>query len=134
MGAWDVDVFKNDPALDWLEEFVQFPERSTVDVILDEILEEDYIDSWAAEEALAAIEVVTIAKGNSKTKLKQLEKVDFSELNDEIDKKFIAKCTEVLDKVIKRDEENEIYELWEDTETLPKWLELIKDMRKRLNE
>ncbi len=134
MGAWDVDVFKNDPALDWLEEFVQFPERSTIDVILDEILEEDYIDSWAAEEALAAIEVVTIAKGNSKTKLKQLEKVDFSELNEEIDKKFIVKCTEVLDRIAKRDDENEIYELWEDTETLPKWLELIKDMRRRLNE
>ena len=134
MGAWDVDVFKNDPALDWLEEFVQFPERSTIDVIWDEILEEDYIDSWAAEEALAAIEVVTIAKGNSKTKLKQLEKVDFSELNEEIDKKFIVKCTEVLDRIAKRDDENEIYELWEDTETLPKWLELIKDMRRRLNE
>ena len=134
MGAWDVDVFKNDPALDWLEELVQFPERSTIDVILDEILEEDYIDSWAAEEALAAIEVVTIAKGNSKTKLKQLEKVDFSELNEEIDKKFIVKCTEVLDRIAKRDDENEIYELWEDTETLPKWLELIKDMRRRLNE
>ena len=45
MGAWEVNVFKNDSALDWLEEFVQFPERSTIDVILDEILEEDYVDS-----------------------------------------------------------------------------------------
>jgi len=134
MGAWEVNVFKNDSALDWLEEFVQFPERSTIDVILDEILEEDYVDSWAAEEALAAVEVVAIARGKSKEKLKQLEKVDFTELNREIDTKLIAKCTEVLDRIVKKNDQNEIYELWEDTDTLPKWLDLIKDMKKRIKE
>ena len=134
MGAWEVNVFKNDSALDWLEEFVQFPERSTIDVILDEILEEDYVDSWAAEEALAAVEVVAIARGKSKEKLKQLEKVDFTELNREIDTKLIAKCAEVLDRIVKKNDQNEIYELWEDTDTLPKWLDLIKDMKKRIKE
>lgn len=134
MGAWEVNVFKNDSALDWLEEFVQFPERSTIDVILDEILEEDYVDSWAAEEALAAVEVVAIARGKSKEKLKQLEKVDFTELNREIDTKLIAKCVEVLDRIVKKNDQNEIYELWEDTDTLPKWLDLIKDMKKRIKE
>lgn len=134
MGAWEVNVFKNDSALDWLEEFVQFPERSTIDVILDEILEEDYVDSWAAEEALAAVEVVAIARGKSKEKLKQLEKVDFTELNREIDTKLIAKCIEVLDRIVKKNDQNEIYELWEDTDTLPKWLDLIKDMKKRIKE
>ncbi len=134
MGAWEVNVFKNDSALDWLEEFVQFPERSTIDVILDEILEEDYVDSWAAEEALAAVEVVAIARGKSKEKLKQLEKVDFTELNREIDTKLIAKCTEVLDRIVKKNDQNEIYELWEDTDTLAKWLDLIKDMKKRIKQ
>ena len=134
MGAWEVNVFKNDSALDWLEEFVQFPERSTIDVILDEILEEDYVDSWAAEEALAAVEVVAIARGKSKEKLKQLEKVDFTEKNGEIDTKLIAKCVEVLEKKKKKNDQNEIYELWEDTDTLPKWLDLIKDMKKRIKE
>ena len=134
MGAWEVNVFKNDSALDWLEEFVQFPERSTIDVILDEILEEDYVDSWAAEEALAAVEVVAIARGKSKEKLKQLEKVDFTELNEEKDTKLIAKCVEVLDRIVKKNDQNEIYELWEDTDTLPKWLDLIKDMKKRIKE
>lgn len=134
MGAWEVNVFKNDSALDWLEEFVQFPERSTIDVILDEILEEDYVDSWVAEEALAAVEVVAIARGKSKEKLKQLEKVDFTELNREIDTKLIAKCTEVLDRIVKKNDQNEIYELWEDTDTLAKWLDLIKDMKKRIKE
>ena len=134
MGAWEVNVFKNDSALDWLEEFVQFPERSTIDVILDEILEEDYVDSWAAEEALAAVEVVAIARGKSKEKLKQLEKVDFTELNGEIDTKLIAKCVEVLDRIVKKNDQNEIYDLWEDTDTLPKWLDLIKDMKKRIKE
>ena len=134
MGAWEVNVFKNDSALDWLEEFVQFPEKSTIEVILDEILEEDYVDSWAAEEALAAVEVIAIARGKSKEKLKQLEKVDFAELNGEIDTKLIAKCVEVLDRIAKKNDQNEIYELWEDTDTLLKWLDLIKDMKKRIKE
>jgi uncharacterized membrane protein len=55
-------------------------------------------------------------------------------LNGEIDTKLIAKCVEVLDRIVKKNDQNEIYELWEDTDTLPKWLDLIKDMKKRIKE
>ena len=57
MGAWSEETFGNDTACDWIYGFLEEPGMAKVNQNLEVVLgEDDYVDSDAACEALAACE------------------------------------------------------------------------------
>lgn len=131
MGAWGIGNFENDAAGDWLYEFGENPTQEFLKKTLDAIFEEEYLDSDIASEALAAIEAITLIKGNSKEDKEELEGIDFDTLKNDFDKVIFDKSIKCIDRVLEKNN-NELYELWEESESFDDWINTVLDLKKRI--
>lgn len=64
MGAWGTGIFENDDVLDWKADLLDSDDIDLIEETIEEVLEEDYIESDLASNALGAIEILVALQGN----------------------------------------------------------------------
>lgn len=122
--------FENDSASDWLYEFKENPTKDFLEKTLDAIFKEEYLDSDVALEALSAIEAITLIKGKSKED-EELENIDFDVLKKEFDSSLYHKSAKCIDRILDKNN-NELYELWEESESFEDWKNVISGLKNRI--
>jgi hypothetical protein len=131
MGAWGIGNFENDSAGDWLYEFGENPTKVFLEKTLDTVFKEEYLDSDIASEALATIEAITLIMGNSKEDKEELENVDFDTLKSSFDTALYDKSIKCLNRILEKNN-NELYELWEESESFEDWKNVVLDLKNRV--
>jgi hypothetical protein len=135
MGAWGFKHFENDSASDWLYDF---SENSTIAFLvetLESILEDKYLDSDTSSAGLAAIESITLIKGESSEDIEELEGVKIKDIESVLNIDIYKKCIIAIDRILSK-ENNELYELWEESESFEDWkkeVEYLRDRIRKLN-
>jgi len=131
MGAWGIKNFENDTAGDWLYDF---EENSTIEFLeetLDAVFLEQFLDGDIASAALAAMEAVTLIKGNSRENAEEIENVTIKLIEKKLDRNFYNKCIQVIDRILSK-ENNELFELWEESDLFTEWKNVVSDLKTRI--
>jgi hypothetical protein len=132
MGAWGFKNFENDSASDWL---YYFSEKCTLKFLLKTIKavqkEKDYLDSDVSSECLAAIESIAIIKGVSSEDIEELEEVNIKKVEKELNQDIYKECIISIDRILSK-ENNELYELWEESESFEDWKKEVEYLRDRI--
>lgn len=131
MGVWGIGNFDNDSASDWLYEFEGNPTRDFLEKTLDTVFNEEYLDSNLASEALTAIEAITLIMGNSKEDEEELENVDFEVLKNNFDTSLFDKSIKCINRILEKSN-NELYTLWEESESFEDWKNVVLDLKTRI--
>jgi len=117
MGAWGIGNFENDAAGDWLYEFGENSTKEFLEQTLETVFKEEYLDSDIVSEVLASIESITLIMGNSKEDKEELENIDFDTLKNDFDTVLFDKSIKCIERILEK-ENNGLYELWEESESL----------------
>jgi hypothetical protein len=135
MGTWGVGTFDNDTACDWKYDLESADDLSLVAETFGAVLVagDDYLDSDAACNGLAACEVVARLKGNWGPRNSYTESLDKWVMDhpqsppDDVVRDAIA----VIDRVLTQP--SELVALWEDNADFnAAWKESVKDLRQRV--
>lgn len=134
MGAWGTGVFENDDVLDWKADLLESEGIELIEGTIEEVLEEEYIESDLASNALGAIEILAALQGKPGEEITNNSSYT-EDLNDWISthkgqgKKLISKAKRAIKKIKK---DSELKELWEESEEYQTWLKTINDLEDRL--
>ncbi len=135
MGAWAVDAFGNDDALDWAYELEESNDLSLVESAFEKVLatKDDYLEAIDATQALAAVEVVARSQGNwgarnsySETVDKWVEKVK-PVPSVELSQKAHSTIERILDK------KSELEELWKESDEYDAWYASVQELKSRVH-
>src|SRR5260370_26552304 len=134
MGAWAHDTFDNDTACDWAFGLEKVNDLSLVTGALAGILEtgNDYLDSDAACEGLAACEVIARLKGNWGVRNAYTEPVDnwVSAHPIPVSAALAQQAAAVIDRVLSPP--SELLDLWGDGKDPQEWHEAVSNLRARV--
>jgi len=132
MGAWGTGNFDNDTALDWVYDLEDREDLSLVVDTIDAVLQEEYIDTTVAEEALVAIEVLARLKGNFGKDNAYSEDVDKWVKNHplQVEDALLQKAKEAIDMILS--DKSELKELWEEVDEYDVWSSEVLDLKDRL--
>ncbi|MDK8189265.1 DUF4259 domain-containing protein [Paenibacillus sp. UMB7766-LJ446] len=136
MGAWGTGIFENDDVLDWKLDLFDTDDMELIEETIEEVLEEEYIESDLASNALGAIEILAALQGSPGKEILNKQS-DTEDLYDWINthkgkgkgKELISKAKRAVKKIKK---DSELKELWEESEEYLIWLNAINDLEKRL--
>ncbi|MFV0505976.1 MAG: DUF4259 domain-containing protein [Bacteroidales bacterium] len=129
MGAWGTGILENDTAGDWLFDFEENQSVEFLAETLDAVFEDDYLDSDVASEALAAIELVLfILKDEDDDRFEDLE---LTLSKDQLDSPILKKCIKCIERIQDKNN-NELYELWEESDSFEEWKTNIVELGNRI--
>lgn len=133
MGAWDVGTFDNDTACDWAYGIEKADDLSLVRETFDRVIAvgDDYLESDAACEGLAACEVIARLKGNWGIRNPYTETIDkWIEGHASLPYEgLVPLATAVIDRVLTTP--SELLELWEEGDAT-EWKRAVQDLRVRV--
>lgn len=141
MGAWEVENFGNDDAMDFVADVETGGKKSILTAIKTAADAAEYPEAPECCIALAAIEYIAAAKGNPSA--------DFPEEAEEwlsknkllpftlgglfgIGAKEIDITSLSLSAIEKIKTRSELKELWEESGEFEKWLTIVQDLEKRI--
>lgn len=130
MGAWGTGILENDSALDFLGELENYTTLTFVKKKLQTLLNQDEIEAFEAEEALAGIEIIKamiIKESESDT---ILEWIDI--YTKKVPEDLISLADQIIDKIVQ--EESEISELWKESELYEEWKSNVYTLKSQLHE
>jgi hypothetical protein len=127
MGAWGVQAFQNDDALDWLEEL----EAGGAEVVRQGLtaVTNGYIDAPDGTIAVAAAEVTAAAQGNPHGDLPEEVATWVTAHGYEFTAEDAQLALEAVERVA--GEESELAELWDEADE-PEWKESLENLTERL--
>jgi hypothetical protein len=129
MGAWSIEHFDNDAALDWLYDFSMNPSVQALEDTFKAVANtEDYIESDDGSAVLAAAEVIAAAKGKKSTAYPEDTEV-FSRLK--ISPELIARALQAID-IVSRQDNSELKELWQESDEYDDWQKAVNELKERL--
>jgi hypothetical protein len=129
MGAWSIEHFDNDAALDWLYDFSMDPSVQALEDTFKAVADtEDYIESDDGSAVLAAAEVIAAAKGKKSTAYPEDTEV-FSRLK--ISPELIARALQAID-IVSRQDNSELKELWQESDEYEDWQKAVDELKERL--
>jgi hypothetical protein len=135
MGAWAIDSFGNDDALDWLGDLEEHSDLRLVEQTIQRVLTagSDYLQAPEATQALAAAEVIASAFGNPGPAAKDRKVlVDWlARVRPSPSASLAESARGAIDRIV--GENSELNELWEDTDDYDAWVEDVKNLRDRLD-
>jgi len=132
MGAWGNGNFENDGAIDWLNDFLVGPKESkVVEAIYKILYQEEFIDSDESFEALAAAELIAAKRGNKSQDLPE-EVHTSSTLACIMDPTLNIPARQAVEKIINFKGHSELRALWQESDEYDQWLEVQKELIKRL--
>ncbi|WP_354637493.1 DUF4259 domain-containing protein [Kitasatospora camelliae] len=128
MGTWDIGPFDNDTAADFactLDETAPDEREDLIrSTLAATVRTRDYLDSWHAEESVAAAALVAAQCPDGEPVTTTYGP---SEALPCFATDLRAVAAEALDRVLA--EESELAELWDDTDSGPQWRRSISDLR-----
>jgi hypothetical protein len=133
MGSWGLGPFENDTACDWGYDLEKSTDLSVIERALDSVVEaRDYLEAPAAEEALAAAEVVARLQGNWGPRTSYTETVDawVKKTDSQITSELASKAVAAINRVLTPP--SELLELWQDTDDFDTWKKLLGELAKRV--
>lgn len=131
MGAWNVNPFGNDAALDWLWELESNADgASFIGETLDTVIDNDDSESRREEEAVAAAAIVAAASADPVGRLAKDAKSWVLSKGFVPDIPLIDKAIRALDALMA---DSELRELWEESGSLKSWLKNTKGLVDTLN-
>ncbi|MBV1877413.1 MAG: DUF4259 domain-containing protein [Pseudomonadales bacterium] len=129
MGAWGLDVFENDSAMDWLFELTESDGASILEEALS-IDAEEYIEVDEGSAALAAIEVINSLRDKGPVNLPGPVS-EWINANRSIETtNLVTKAKRVLG-IVSNPEISEVSQLWLEQEY--DWDGMVNDIAARLN-
>lgn len=135
MGAWGIRPFENDTALDFVADFEDNMSFSYLRRTVEAVITEDYLEADQVIEAIAAMELIAAIKGNPSDDFPDLDTITLEDLQEKYESKVsnysLSLCEDAL-SVIKREEDNELFELWDDADASEEWLTTLEDLEDRL--
>jgi len=133
LGAWDVDSFGNDTAIDWTFGLEEVSDLSLVGAALGAVMDTgtDYLDADLACKAIAACEVVARLRGNWGKRDAYTESVDqwVSANQLPVSPALMEKVGIVIDRILQ--ESSELFELWEESGDFENWKAAMTNLRDR---
>jgi hypothetical protein len=133
MGSWGLGPFENDTACDWGYDLEKSTDLSVIERALDSVVEaRDYLEAPAAEEALAAAEVVARLQGNWGPRTSYTETVDawVKKTDSQITSELASKAVAAINRVLTPP--SELLELWQDTDDFDTWKKLLGELAQRV--
>ena len=132
MGAWDNGNFGNDDAMDFVSEVQNKDSIVNAIVTISNTAINEYIELTDCCNALAAIEYIATALGNTAKDFPEeaLEWVSDNKLLLLQDEKLIINAHLALEKIKAN---SELKELWEETAEFEDWLNIIEGLKKRIS-
>ncbi len=134
MGAWGTGIFENDDVLDWKADLLDSDDIELIEETIEEVLEEEYIESDVASNALGAIEILAALQGkpgqeilNSQSNTEDL--YEWIDAHKGKGKNLISKAKRAMKKIKK---DSELQELWEESGEYSSWLNTLNDLESRL--
>lgn len=132
MGAWGVEAFQNDQALDWVWELERDGGKTMLTKALDTVNNlpaGEYLDGDYGREAIATAELVAALKGSRLKYLpenaeKWLEKNPTANTPD-----LSPQCLTALDRILN---EGELAALWADSKYDKEWRAYMAGLQSRL--
>lgn len=135
MGAWDSDPFGNDSACDWIYQLETVNDLSLIENTLKAVIEVggEYLESFEAEQAVAAVDTIARLKGNFYVKNPSTETLDkwVESNNFEINSELIDLSVKVLDRI--QTAPSELLELWEESDEFSNWKKHLEDLKIRIS-
>ena len=131
MGAWSSDPFGNDTAGDWAYGLEDVDDLSLIEETIQKLLDvgDDYLESPAAEEAIAAIDTIARLKGRFYAKNAYTESVDAWVATHQIvpPAPLVLNALKALDRILS--DQSEAMELWSESDDFEAWKKHISDLR-----
>ena len=109
MGTWDVGIFDNDAALDWVGELSNQEGTAQINAALDDVLDTggEYLEGDLSNQALAAIEALTLSYGaGDESACPEALRDWVVENNSAIDSALLEKSLRVIDRILTEPSEN----------------------------
>lgn len=130
MGTWSAKPFGNDTALDWLSDLTK--QKNGASIVANAI--EQVINSYdgcstKAEEALAAISIIAASTDQSVKGTSQEAKAWIIQTGYVPTREIIDNSLEAIKAITSG---SELYDLWEETESLKTWLKDTEKLKERL--
>ena len=134
MGAWGIQSFANDDAMDWLPILESSDDFTAVHDALDAVADSggDYLEAPECSVALAAAEVVAAMRGRASPDLPAKVMAWVEARGGQMDPALVDLGRRAVDAVRGR---SELSELWDeaDPEDRDAWRAVVADLRARLS-
>ena len=135
MGAWGAGPFENDTALDLFTELEEETSFSVIRSKIEDVITDDYLDADAVQEAVASLAILTAIKTNDKRLVPSFETSSLEALRSlflaKIDNNIMSLCEDAFG-IIKRSDDNELYDLWLEEDDVELWMAHLDDLEERL--
>lgn len=133
MGAWGTGIFENDTACDWAYGLKDVEDLSLIECALDAVFEEEYVESYIACEALAAMETLARLNGNGDVENSYTETVDMwvSSVHLKVSSELLDKANNALTMIL--GPSSELQELWAESEEFSAWQKELESLKARMN-
>ena len=135
MGAWGAGPFDNDTALDLFTELEEETSFSVIRSKIEEVVTDDYLDADLVQEAIASLALITAIKTNDRRLVPVFETSSLKSLRSmflpKIDNNIMLLCEDAFG-IIKRSDDNELYELWLNEDGVELWMAHLDDLEERL--
>lgn len=133
MGAWGTGIFENDTACDWAYGLKDVEDLSLIESALDAVFEEEYVESYIACEALAAMETLARLNGNGDVENSYTETVDLwvSSVHLKVSSELLDKANNALTMIL--GPSSELQELWAESEEFSAWQKELESLKARMN-
>jgi hypothetical protein len=132
MGAWGVEAFENDQALDWVWMLEKVNDNSLLIKALDTVNNlpaGEYMDGDYGREATAAAEIVAALKGSPLKVLPANVKTWLANNPNVNNPDLTPQCLSAIDRILT---EGELVELWADSNHNKEWHAYMADLKSRL--
>ncbi len=135
MGTWGVGPFQNDVAMDWFSELEETTSFSVIRRKIEEVITEDYLDADLVCEAIASIAIIVAIKTDDDSLVPEFETSSLENLRNlflkKIDNNIVTLIEDALG-ILRRTEDNELFDLWTEEELEDDWLEELDNLEEAL--
>lgn len=129
MGAWGYGILENDTVLDWVEDLLETQDLSLITEAIEMVLSDSEIESYTAEIALGAIEILAALQDRPGNKEYDEELENWINRHNGQGKELLVHSQKALGKILY---ESELRELREGSEKFEEWVKIIKELEGRL--
>jgi hypothetical protein len=135
MNAWGAGPFENDTALDLFTELEEETSFSVIRSKIEDVVTDDYLEASVVQEAIASLALLTAIKTNDERLVPEFEVSSLDRLQSlflaKIDNDIMSLCEDAFG-IIKRSDDNELYELWLEEDGIELWMAHLDDLEERL--
>jgi hypothetical protein len=135
MERFRLELYESNLANDYLQLFVKGESFSYLRRSVEQAITDDYLEYDVALEAVVALEVIAAIKGNGISDFPLFEDMTEEELCAKFESKisnYLMRLCEDALAILRRDEDSEAFEVFEDQGEAFEWLDLLDDLEERL--